>query len=202
MLDPTRRNDAPSMKSELATMAPAMDAFTSVYLPGAQRGHCNHQLGQVSECGVQQAANRVARLRRHRLGGVAEQRGQRDDGEDGQQEEPGVRVRCERLRGEHDGNEDEEPKQGRVTDLVEQKRMGFPPRLRTSDRPPRPPSARSCPNGYELPLEPLTAREVVTQPRRACLQSLVVVAHLEMQTAAVGGDRRLRVLAGDDARGY
>ena len=32
-LSPPRRNDAPSMKSELVTMAPAIDALTSMYWP-------------------------------------------------------------------------------------------------------------------------------------------------------------------------
>ena len=35
-LSPPSRNDAPSMNSVLVTIAPAMDAFTSMYSPGAQ----------------------------------------------------------------------------------------------------------------------------------------------------------------------
>ena len=95
---PPSRNDAPSMNSVLVTIAPAIDAFTSMYSPGAQGGERDHQLGQVAERGVQQAADRVARLGRHGLGGVAQQRRQRHDGQDRQHEEQRVRVGRERLR--------------------------------------------------------------------------------------------------------
>ena len=37
-LSPPSRNDAPSMNSVLVTIAPAMDAFTSMYCPARKRG--------------------------------------------------------------------------------------------------------------------------------------------------------------------
>ena len=45
--------------------------FHQHVLPGTQRGDRYDQFGQVAERGVEQAANRIARLRRHRLGGDA-----------------------------------------------------------------------------------------------------------------------------------
>ncbi len=61
-------------------------------LPGVQRGERDDEFGQVSECGVEQAADRVARPGRHGFGGVTEQGGERNHGEDGQHEVQRVRL--------------------------------------------------------------------------------------------------------------
>ena len=51
-------------------------------LPCAERRERDHELGQVAERRVQQAADRVAGLGRDRLGREAQQRGERHDRED------------------------------------------------------------------------------------------------------------------------
>ena len=66
-------------------------------LPGAQGGQRDDQFRQVSERGVQQAADRIAGLGGHGHGGEAQQHGQRHDGQDGQHEEQRVRVVRELL---------------------------------------------------------------------------------------------------------
>ena len=108
------------MNSVLVTIAPAMDAFTSDVLPGAEGGECDHQLGQVAERRVQQAPDRVARLRGHGLGGVAQQGRQGHDGQDGQHEEQRVGVGRELLPGEDRRHEDQQPQQRIVADLLQQ----------------------------------------------------------------------------------
>ena len=67
-------------------------------LPGAQGGERDDQLGQVAERRVEQPADRVAGLRGHRLGGVAQQGGERHDGQDRQHEEQCVRLGLELVR--------------------------------------------------------------------------------------------------------
>ena len=67
-------------------------------LPGAQRGERDDQFGQVSQRGVEQAADRIAGLGRHGFGGMTQQRGQRHDGQHGQHEEQRVRFGLELLR--------------------------------------------------------------------------------------------------------
>ena len=124
-LSPPRRNDAPSMNNVLVTIAPAIDALTSMYSPARKRGQRDDQFGQVPERRVEQATDRVARLGRDRLGGVAQQRRQRHDREHGQHEEQRVRV-GPHLRGdEHDGHERQQPEQRVVTDFLQQGFHGF-----------------------------------------------------------------------------
>ena len=60
-------------------------------LAGAQRRERDDELGQVAERRVEQAADRVAGLRRDRLGRVAEQRRERHDGQHREHEQQGVR---------------------------------------------------------------------------------------------------------------
>ena len=93
-LSPPSRNDAPSMNNVLVTIAPAMDAFTSMYCPARNARQRDDQFGQVSQRGVEQAADRIARLGRHGFGGMTQEGSQRDDGQDREQEEQ--RVRCGR----------------------------------------------------------------------------------------------------------
>ena len=88
-------------------------------LPGAQGGERDDQFGQVSQRGVEQAADRIARLGRHGFGGVTQQRRQRHDGQDGQHEEQRVRFGLELRGSEHHGHEDQQPEQRVVTDFLE-----------------------------------------------------------------------------------
>jgi hypothetical protein len=81
-----------------------MDALTSKYCP-AQGGERNHQFGQITQRGVEQPTHGVAGLRRHRLRGMAQQRGQRHDGQDGQHEEQRVRFRLKLRPGKQHGHE-------------------------------------------------------------------------------------------------
>jgi hypothetical protein len=97
------------MNNVLVTIAPAMDAFTSVYWPGAQRGQRDDKFGQVSERGVEQATDGIARLGRHGFGGVTQQRCQWHDGQDGQHKKQRVRFGLKLLSGEHHGHEGQQP---------------------------------------------------------------------------------------------
>ena len=83
------------MNNEFVTMAPAIEALTSMYLTRLQRGERNRQFGQVSKRRVEQTADGVAGLRRHRFGGVTQQRGERHDGEHRQDEQQRVCFRLE-----------------------------------------------------------------------------------------------------------
>ena len=82
------------------------------------------KFGQVSERGVEQAADRIARLGRYGFGGVAQQHGQWHDGQDGQHEQQRVRFGRELLSGEHHGHEGQQPEQGIVTDFLKQEVHG------------------------------------------------------------------------------
>ena len=90
------------MNSALVTTAPTMDAFTSRNCPGGERRQRDHQLGQVAERRVEQAADDVAGRRGDRLGRPAEQRRERHDGEDREHEQQDVRVGRAPLGGEED----------------------------------------------------------------------------------------------------
>ena len=119
-LSPPSRNDAPSMNSVLVTMAPAIDAFTSMYCPARKAVERDDQLRQVAQRGVQQPADRVAGLGGHRFGRVAEQRGQRHDRQHRQHEQQRVRVVRECSRREHRRHEDQQPQQLVVPNLCEE----------------------------------------------------------------------------------
>ena len=89
-------------------------------LPGAQGGQRDDQFGQVSQRGVKQAADRIARLGRDGFCGMTEQCGQRHDGQNGQHEEQRVRLGLELRGGEHDGHERQQPQQRIVTNFFKQ----------------------------------------------------------------------------------
>ena len=89
-------------------------------LPGAQGRERDHQLRQVAERRIEQAADRITGLGRHRLRGVTEQRRQRHDRQDRQCEQQRVRVVRELLGHEHHGHEDQQPQQLVVLDLREE----------------------------------------------------------------------------------
>jgi hypothetical protein len=61
-------------------------------LSGAQRRQRDDQFGQFAKRRVEQPADRIAGLGRHRLGGVAQQRRERGDRQDGQDEQQRVRL--------------------------------------------------------------------------------------------------------------
>ena len=89
-------------------------------LPGAQGGDRDDQFGQVSQRGVEQPADRIARFGRNGFGGVAQQNRQGHDGQDGQHEQRRVRFGLE-LRGrKHHGHEEQQPEQRVVTDFFDQ----------------------------------------------------------------------------------
>jgi len=67
-------------------------------LAGPQGGECDDQFRQVSQGGVEQAADGITGFGRHRFGGMTQQRSQGHDGQDGQPEEQGVRLGIE-VRG-------------------------------------------------------------------------------------------------------
>jgi hypothetical protein len=68
------------MNKVLATITPAIDAFTNTYWPARSGRKGDDQLGQIAKRGVEQAADRVPGFGRDGFRGVAEQRGQRHDG--------------------------------------------------------------------------------------------------------------------------
>ena len=117
-LSPPRRNDAPSMNSVLVTIAPAMDAFTSMYCPARNAVSAMTSSVRLPKRGVEQTADGIARLGRHRLGGMTEQRRQRHDRQDRQHETAACAPRASSVcRGEHRGHEDQQPEQRIVTDF-------------------------------------------------------------------------------------
>jgi hypothetical protein len=89
-------------------------------LAGAQRRERDDQFSQVSQRGVEQAADRIARLGRHRLGGMTQQHGQWHDREDRHQKEQRVCFGPSLPGYEHDGNKGQQPEQRVVTDFFQQ----------------------------------------------------------------------------------
>jgi hypothetical protein len=89
-------------------------------LARAERGHGDHELGQVPQRRVQESADGVAGLRRDGLGRVAEERRERHDREHRQHEEEGVRVRPEVLRRQDRRDEDQQPEERRPADVAQE----------------------------------------------------------------------------------
>ena len=89
-------------------------------MPGAQCGQRDDQFGQITQRGVEQTTDRIARLGRHGFGGVAQQRGQRHDSQDGQHKKKRVRFGLDLVSSEHHGHEGQQPEQGIVTDFLKQ----------------------------------------------------------------------------------
>jgi hypothetical protein len=89
-------------------------------LPGVQRCERNDKFGQVSERGVERAADRVARPGRHGFGGVAQQRRQRHDGQQGHHEQHRVGPGLNLLGDENGGHQDEQPQKRLAADFREQ----------------------------------------------------------------------------------
>ncbi|MNC86894.1 hypothetical protein D3C83_25810 [compost metagenome] len=78
-------------------------------LAGAQCGECDHQFSQVAECRIEQAADRIPGSRRNGLGGLTEQRCQRNDRQHRQHEQEGMGIGTDGMRQQHRGHEDEQP---------------------------------------------------------------------------------------------
>ena len=109
------------MNSVLATIAPAIDAFTSMNCAGAQRRQRDHKLGEIAQGRVEQPTGCVTRPGRHGLRRVAQQRRQRHYGEHGQHEEQRVRLGFEPCGCKHHRHEGQQPQHAVVADLVEQR---------------------------------------------------------------------------------
>ena len=99
--------------------------FHQHVLTGPQRRQRDDQLGQISKRGVEQAADRVACFRRDGFRGVAEQRGQRHDGQNGKDKQQRVRFGLECLGGQQDRHQREQPKEPVVADVPEQRVDGL-----------------------------------------------------------------------------
>jgi hypothetical protein len=89
-------------------------------LSGTQCGQRDEQFGQVSQGGVQQAADRVARLRCDGFGGAAEQRGLWHDRQHGKHKQERVRFRLQQFDGEQRRHEGQQPEQWIVLNFLEQ----------------------------------------------------------------------------------
>jgi hypothetical protein len=85
---------------------------------GAQGGERDDQFCQMSERVVQQATGCISGFGSHGLDGMAQQHGQRHDGQDGHHEEQRVRVVLEFLGREHHRHEGQQPKQLVVLNLL------------------------------------------------------------------------------------
>ena len=71
----------PSASSRFARIAPMIEARTISISPALQRHQRDDELGGIAERGVQQAADRITRVRGELAGGAHDERG---DGHDGQ----------------------------------------------------------------------------------------------------------------------
>ncbi len=98
--------------------------FHERVLPGLQRGNRNHQLRQVPKCGVEQTSDRISGLGGDGLCGMTEQGGERDDGQDRENEVQRVGVRLELLKHEHDRHEDEQPEERIMPDFLKEQAHG------------------------------------------------------------------------------
>ena len=83
------------MNNVLVTMAPAMDALTSMYWPERSAASAITSSVRLPKRRVEQPADGVAGLGRHRFGGVTQQRRERHDRENGQHEQQRVRFGLE-----------------------------------------------------------------------------------------------------------
>src|SRR5260370_1874433 len=119
-LMPPRRKAAPSMNKLLVTIAPAMDAFTSIVWPARNAASAMTNSVRFPSVAFEQAADRIARLGRHRLGGMTQQHGQWHDREDRQQKEQCVCFGPDLPGDEHDGHKGQQPEQWIVTDFFQQ----------------------------------------------------------------------------------
>lgn len=64
--------------------------FHEQVFSGAQGRESDDEFGQIPEGGIEEAAHGIAGLRGNGLGGMTEEGGERDDGEDGEDEQQGV----------------------------------------------------------------------------------------------------------------
>ena len=107
-------------------------------LPGTQGGDRDDQFGQVSQRGVEQPTDRIARFGRHGFGGVTQQHRQGQNGQYGQHEQQRVRFGLQ-LRGcKQHGHEYQQPEQRIVTDFFEEGVHKFSQVLHPAERIARP----------------------------------------------------------------
>ena len=108
----------PSMKSRLATIAPAIDALTSSNMPMRSAVSAMTSSVRLPRLAFRRppmlspvlaATDSVALLRR----------GQRNDGSDRKDEKQGVRLRRGMLRNDHRWREDEKPQDRLVSQLLQ-----------------------------------------------------------------------------------
>jgi hypothetical protein len=88
-------------------------------LPGAQRSERDQQLGQISQGGIEQAANHIAGPGRHGFCGAAQQSGQWHDGQDGQNKKKRVRFGADDLGDQYHRHQSQRPEQGIVPNFFE-----------------------------------------------------------------------------------
>ena len=101
----------PSMNSEFVTIAPAMDALTRSNMPARRAVMRDHELREVAERRVEQAADRVPGPGRHALGGVTQQGRERDDRQHREHEQHRVGLGRGLLGNEHRRHGREQPEQ-------------------------------------------------------------------------------------------
>ena len=117
---PPSRNDAPSMNSVLVTIAPAMEAFTSMYCPARRAVSAMTSSVRLPSVALSRPPTASPVLAATDSVAWLSKRGQRHDGQHRQDEEQRVRVVCELLGREHHRHEDQQPQQLVVPDFVEQ----------------------------------------------------------------------------------
>ena len=105
-----------------------MNAFNQSILPGVQRGERDDKFSQISERSVELATDRITRFGRDEFGGVTQESGQRDDGQDGQHKKQ--RVCFWLLSGEQHGHKGQQPEQRIVANLLKQGIHGGSPKER------------------------------------------------------------------------
>ena len=99
--------------------------------PGAQCRQRNQQFSQIPKRRIEQTADQVAGPGGDRFRSETEQRGQGNDSDDGEQEQKRVRLWLEQLRQQDNGNEDQQPQQRRMADILQQRLHGLSPSIAT-----------------------------------------------------------------------
>ena len=143
-------------------------------LPGAQGGQRDDQFGQVSQRGVKQAADRIARLGRDGFCGMTQQCGQRHDGQNGQHEKQRVLFGLELCGCKDDGHEHQQPQQRIVTNFFQQlfHRFIFALLLNSARKScSRPRQRRINPCGWAALLSPFGCESVITPAALPKLQA-------------------------------
>ena len=107
------------MNNVLVTIAPAMDAFTSMYCPARKAVSAMTSSVRFPSVALSSPPDRIACLGRNRFGGMAHQRRERHDSEHGQHEEQRVRVGLELHGGKQRRHEGQQPEQRVMANFFE-----------------------------------------------------------------------------------